>query len=159
MVTGMCTAGGAYIPTMSDEAVIVQDIGFLYLGGPPLVRAATGEVLTAEELGGATVHCSISGCTDYHTNSEEKAMQVIKAVWTKFSIEEILNSEHHNLEEMLLINMQVTRSIVASLNLMPAESGCGPAVEEPLYSDTNEEFSRLLPTSLKEKWPVHHVST
>ena len=72
----MCTAGGAYIPTMSDEAVIVQDIGFLYLGGPPLVRAATGEVLTAEELGGATVHCSISGCTDYHTHSEEEAMQV-----------------------------------------------------------------------------------
>ena len=78
MVTGMCTAGGAYIPTMSDEAVIVQDIGFLYLGGPPLVRAATGEVLTAEELGGATVHCSISGCTDYHTHSEEEAMKVTR---------------------------------------------------------------------------------
>ena len=76
VVTGMCTAGGAYIPTMSDEAVIVQDIGFLYLGGPPLVRAATGEVLTAEELGGARVHCSISGCTDYHTHSEEEAMKV-----------------------------------------------------------------------------------
>lgn len=89
----MCTAGGAYIPTMSDEAVIVQDIGFLYLGGPPLVRAATGEVLTAEELGGATVHCGISGCTDYHTNSEEEAMQVRK-FWKKNSIEEILNSEY-----------------------------------------------------------------
>ena len=84
MVTGMCTAGGAYIPTMSDEAVIVQDIGFLYLGGPPLVRAATGEVLTAEELGGATVHCGISGCTDYHTNSEEEAM-LVRKFWKKFA--------------------------------------------------------------------------
>ena len=123
----MCTAGGAYIPTMSDEAIIVQDIGFLYLGGPPLVRAATGEVLTAEELGGAKVHCSISGCTDYHTHSEEEAMGV-------------------------------ARGIVASLNLTPAERRGLSPVEDPLYRDSNEEFSKLLPTSLEGKWPMHHVS-
>lgn len=123
----MCTAGGAYIPTMSDEAVIVQDIGFVYLGGPPLVRAATGEVLTAEELGGAKVHCSISGCTDYHTFSEEEAMDV-------------------------------TRSIVATLNLKVAGERGRVSTEPPLYSDTSEEFAKLLPTSPDSQLPVYHVS-
>ena len=55
----MCTAGGAYIPTMADEAVIIHRIGTIYLGGPPLVQAATGEIVTAEDLGGATMHCRL----------------------------------------------------------------------------------------------------
>ena len=54
---GNCTAGGAYVPTMADEAVIVHRIGTIFLGGPPLVQAATGEVVSAEDLGGATMHC------------------------------------------------------------------------------------------------------
>ena len=57
VVCGSCTAGGAYVPTMADEAVIVNKSGTIFLGGPPLVQAATGEVVTAEELGGATLHC------------------------------------------------------------------------------------------------------
>ena len=59
IVCGMCTAGGAYIPTMADEAVIIHRIGTIYLGGPPLVQAATGEIVTAEDLGGATMHCRL----------------------------------------------------------------------------------------------------
>jgi acetyl-CoA carboxylase carboxyltransferase component len=59
---GSCTAGGAYVPAMSDETVIVKKQGTIFLGGPPLVKAATGEVVTAEELGGADVHCRQSGC-------------------------------------------------------------------------------------------------
>ena len=55
----MCTAGGAYVPTMADEAVIIHRIGTIYLGGPPLVQAATGEIVSAEELGGATMHCRL----------------------------------------------------------------------------------------------------
>ena len=57
VVVGSCTAGGAYVPTMSDEAIIVHKIGSVFLGGPPLVKAALGETVTTEQLGGATLHC------------------------------------------------------------------------------------------------------
>ena len=62
---GSCTAGGAYVPAMSDESIIVQGQGTIFLGGPPLVKAATGEVVSAEELGGAEVHARISGVADH----------------------------------------------------------------------------------------------
>src|SRR5437867_9070325 len=65
VVMGSCTAGGAYVPAMSDETVIVRGTGTIFIGGPPLVKAATGEIVTAEELGGADVHSRISGVTDY----------------------------------------------------------------------------------------------
>src|SRR5690606_19607252 len=65
VVMGSCTAGGAYIPAMSDHTIIVKEQGTIFLGGPPLVKAATGEDVTAEELGGADVHCRISGVADY----------------------------------------------------------------------------------------------
>ena len=61
VVLGSCTAGGAYVPAMADESVIVKGNGTVFLGGPPLVKAATGEEVTAEELGGATLHCTTSG--------------------------------------------------------------------------------------------------
>src|SRR5699024_6090263 len=64
-VMGSCAAGGAYVPAMSDEAVIVREQGTIFLGGPPLVKAATGEVVTAEELGGGDMHSRISGVTDH----------------------------------------------------------------------------------------------
>lgn len=63
VVLGSCTAGGAYVPAMADETVIVRGNGTIFLGGPPLVKAATGEVVSAEELGGADLHCSRSGVT------------------------------------------------------------------------------------------------
>lgn len=113
VVTGPCTAGGAYIPAMSDEAVIVQDIGSLYIAGPPLVKAATGVQLTSEELGGAKVHCTISGCTDHYAGTEEEAMEI-------------------------------TRGIVASLNLVPQQRRVSP-VEEPLFEGSEEEYSHLIP--------------
>src|SRR5579884_2816095 len=69
-VMGSCTAGGAYVPAMSDEAVIVREQGTIFLGGPPLVRAATGEVVTAEELGGADVHTRISGVADHFADDD-----------------------------------------------------------------------------------------
>src|SRR5207249_2716126 len=65
-VLGSCTAGGAYVPAMSDEAIIVRNQGTIFLAGPPLVKAATGEQVTAEELGGADVHCRISGVADHY---------------------------------------------------------------------------------------------
>ncbi|KAL5021537.1 hypothetical protein ScPMuIL_000692 [Solemya velum] len=76
IVCGSCTAGGAYVPMMADEAVIVHRIGTIFLGGPPLVQAATGEIVTAEELGGATMHCSISGGTDSFAVDEKEAFVI-----------------------------------------------------------------------------------
>src|SRR6202789_2775431 len=74
VVHGSCTAGGAYVPAMSDHAVIVRNQGRIFLGGPPLVRAATGEEIDAESLGGADVHCRRSGVTDYYAESDTHAL-------------------------------------------------------------------------------------
>jgi 3-methylcrotonyl-CoA carboxylase beta subunit len=77
-VMGSCTAGGAYVPAMSDESIIVKDTGTIFLGGPPLVRAATGEVVSAEELGGADVHTRISGVADHYAHSDAEALAILR---------------------------------------------------------------------------------
>ena len=74
VVMGSCTAGGAYVPAMSDEAIIVKGTGTIFLGGPPLVKAATGEEVSAEELGGADVHTRLSGVADYLADDDAHAM-------------------------------------------------------------------------------------
>ncbi|MBU3061398.1 methylcrotonoyl-CoA carboxylase [Nocardia sp. NEAU-G5] len=79
-VLGSCTAGGAYVPAMSDEAVIVRDQGTIFLGGPPLVKAATGEVVTAEELGGGALHSRTSGVTDHLADSDEDALRIVRRI-------------------------------------------------------------------------------
>jgi len=78
VVLGLCTAGGAYIPAMSDEVVIVKGTGSIFLGGPPLVKAATGEDVTADELGGADVHCSVSGVADHYAENEDEALAIAR---------------------------------------------------------------------------------
>jgi acetyl-CoA carboxylase carboxyltransferase component len=80
VVMGSCTAGGAYVPAMSDETVIVKGTGTIFLGGPPLVRAATGEEVTAEELGGADVHARISGVADYFAEDDEHALHLARTI-------------------------------------------------------------------------------
>src|SRR5438552_10547528 len=79
-VMGSCTAGGAYVPAMSDEAVIVKGTGTIFLGGPPLVRAATGEEVTAEELGGADVHTRISGVADHYAEDDYDALAIVRNI-------------------------------------------------------------------------------
>ncbi|MFL5694264.1 MAG: carboxyl transferase domain-containing protein [Ktedonobacteraceae bacterium] len=79
-VMGSCTAGGAYVPAMSDETVIVRGNGTIFLGGPPLVKAATGEEVTAEELGGADVHSRISGVTDHYALNDEHALAICRSI-------------------------------------------------------------------------------
>lgn len=79
-VMGSCTAGGAYIPAMSDEAIIVKEQGTIFLGGPPLVKAATGEDVSAEELGGADVHTRISGVADYFADDDAHALSLVRRV-------------------------------------------------------------------------------
>ncbi|RSM71972.1 methylcrotonoyl-CoA carboxylase [Amycolatopsis sp. WAC 01375] len=79
-VLGSCTAGGAYVPAMSDEAVIVRNQGTIFLGGPPLVKAATGEVVTAEELGGGDVHSRLSGVTDHLAEDDADALRIVRSI-------------------------------------------------------------------------------
>jgi 3-methylcrotonyl-CoA carboxylase beta subunit len=80
VVMGSCTAGGAYVPAMSDESVIVKNQGTIFLGGPPLVKAATGEVVTAEDLGGADVHSRVSGVTDHYANDDAHALAIARRI-------------------------------------------------------------------------------
>jgi 3-methylcrotonyl-CoA carboxylase beta subunit len=79
-VMGSCTAGGAYVPAMSDETVIVRNQGTIFLGGPPLVKAATGEVVTAEELGGGDVHARTSGVIDHLAEDDAHALQILRGI-------------------------------------------------------------------------------
>jgi acetyl-CoA carboxylase carboxyltransferase component len=85
LVLGSCTAGGAYVPAMSDEAVIVKGRGTIFLAGPPLVKAATGEVVTAEELGGADVHTRISGVADHLATDDEHAVEIARDIVGHFT--------------------------------------------------------------------------
>ena len=80
VVMGSCTAGGAYVPAMSDETIIVRGTGTIFLGGPPLVKAATGEDVTAEELGGADVHTRLSGVADYMADDDDHALRLARTV-------------------------------------------------------------------------------
>jgi acetyl-CoA carboxylase carboxyltransferase component len=88
-VMGSCTAGGAYVPAMCDESIIVKEQGTIFLGGPPLVKAATGEEVTAEDLGGADVHCRTSGVTDHYALDDQDAIAITR------NIVQNLNRKHH----------------------------------------------------------------
>jgi 3-methylcrotonyl-CoA carboxylase beta subunit len=85
IVMGSCTAGGAYVPAMSDETVIVKEQGTIFLGGPPLVRAATGEVVTAEDLGGADVHTRVSGVADHFAVNDAHALSIARRIVAGFN--------------------------------------------------------------------------
>src|SRR5581483_10114604 len=80
IVIGSCTAGGAYVPAMSDETIIVKGTGTIFLGGPPLVKAATGEDVSAEDLGGADVHTRLSGVADYLADNDEHALEIARTI-------------------------------------------------------------------------------
>ena len=106
-VLGSCTAGGAYVPAMSDEAIIVRNQGTIFLGGPPLVKAATGEEVTAEELGGADVHCRISGVADHYAQNDADALRIVRDVFRSIPLarrrsRQVAESEdpHHDPEEI-----------------------------------------------------------
>src|SRR5207248_2351114 len=80
VVMGSCTAGGAYVPAMSDETVIVRGTGTIFIGGPPLVKAATGEEVSAEDLGGADVHTRLSGVADYLAENDDHALAITRRI-------------------------------------------------------------------------------
>ena len=94
-VMGSCTAGGAYVPAMSDETVIVRDQGTIFLAGPPLVKAATGEVISAEELGGADTHGRRSGVVDHVANDDEHALEIVRSIVANLNTTKRVETEIH----------------------------------------------------------------
>ena len=102
IVAGPCTAGGAYTPTMSDECIMVNRIGHVFLGGPPLVKAATGEVVSHENLGGATLHTSISGVADYYAKDEEESFAQVRDIISGKSYNLNIHTDGNNILHTLL---------------------------------------------------------
>ncbi|GAB5358346.1 hypothetical protein AAMO2058_000449500 [Amorphochlora amoebiformis] len=100
VVMGSCTAGGAYVPCMADEAVIVKGTGTIFLGGPPLVKAATGEVVTAEDLGGANLHSRTSGVTDHMADSDEHALAITRRIVANLNFQK-LGTSAMNMAEVI----------------------------------------------------------
>ena len=101
VVMGSCTAGGAYVPAMSDETIIVRGTGTIFLGGPPLVKAATGEEVTAEELGGADVHTRLSGVADYLADDDRHALALARTVVSTLNVRKQLPADMTTPEEPL----------------------------------------------------------
>ncbi|XP_053481255.1 methylcrotonoyl-coenzyme A carboxylase 2 [Ictalurus furcatus] len=100
VVCGSCTAGGAYVPTMAEEAVIVHRIGTIFLGGPPLVKAATGEEVTPEDLGGAKLHSEVSGCVDHYAAVESEAYECTRNIISTLNFE-LPEEDNAEMEEPL----------------------------------------------------------
>src|ERR687890_1145394 len=94
-VMGSCTAGGAYVPAMSDESVIVRNQGTIFLGGPPLVKAATGEVVTAEDLGGGDVHARTSGVVDHLADDDAHALAIVRSIVDTLPVVSTGSSDAH----------------------------------------------------------------
>ncbi|MCX6079368.1 MAG: methylcrotonoyl-CoA carboxylase [Chloroflexi bacterium] len=129
-VMGSCTAGGAYVPAMSDEAVIVKGTGTIFLGGPPLVKAATGEDISAEELGGADIHTRKSGVADHFAEDDEHAILILRDI-----VETLQGPQHRNSAWMDKLDLK-------------------PPVD-PLYP--LDEIYGVLPRSFRESYDAHEI--
>ena len=136
VVLGSCTAGGAYVPAMSDETVIVKKNGTIFLAGPPLVKAATGEEVTAEELGGGEMHSKVSGVTDHLAETEQHALEITRDIVANL-----------NIESGRLLN---------SFSSLPnSSSGSSVEFKEPLYPP--EELRGVIPVDQKKPWDVRKI--
>ena len=113
-VMGSCTAGGAYVPAMSDETVIVDGTGTIFLGGPPLVKAATGEDVTAEELGGATVHTQISGVADHFARDDRHALSIVRDIVEHLALPKVATPWERAIPEQPLYPASELGSIVSA---------------------------------------------
>ena len=131
VVMGSCTAGGAYVPAMSDEAIIVKGTGTIFLGGPPLVKAATGEDVSAEELGGADVHTRRSGVADHFAEDDDHALEICRSI----------------VEGLPRRRSAQTPTWMDHLDLIPPE--------DPHYP--GEEICGVLPTSFREVYDVREI--
>jgi len=119
VVMGSCTAGGAYVPAMSDESIIVKGNGTIFLGGPPLVKAATGEVVSAEELGGADVHCRTSGVTDHYATNDAHALAIARRIVSNLNRKKLLQDTQIIPSEEPLYSSQELLGIIPSDSRKP----------------------------------------
>ena len=101
---GSCTAGGAYVPAMSDESIIVKQQGTIFLGGPPLVEAATGEQVSAEDLGGADLHCAQSGVTDHYALDDTHALHIARNVVSNLNRKKVFLTVLHCLPSKIFLS-------------------------------------------------------
>lgn len=129
-VMGMCTAGGAYVPAMSDECVIVKGTGTIYLGGPPLVKASTGEEVTEEELGGAVMHARVSGVVDHLAQNDEEAIKIVRRIIK-------------------------TLGYISNQKRIRHKIGAHESFEEPLYNP--DEVLGIIPPDLRRPFDMREV--
>lgn len=146
-VMGSCTAGGAYVPAMSDETVIVKGTGTIFLGGPPLVKAATGEEVTAEELGGAYVHTHKSGVADHFAEDDEHALEIVRG------IVETLGDGRRKTEDGRWMTVHTLSGAEGSGGAQGRPPSSVP--EEPLYPPN--EIYGVLPRSFREAYDVREI--
>ncbi|EDW08936.1 probable methylcrotonoyl-CoA carboxylase beta chain, mitochondrial [Drosophila mojavensis] len=141
VVMGSCTAGGAYVPAMADESIIVKKQGTIFLAGPPLVKAATGEEVSAEDLGGADLHCKTSGVTDHYAVDDEHALYLARQIVSNL-----------NLDATNAYNEQLQHSSKRNFgSAAPATA----TVEEPLYDPT--ELYGIVGPNLTKSFDVRDV--
>ena len=144
VVMGSCTAGGAYVPAMSDENIIVKGNGTIFLGGPPLVKAATGEDVTAEELGGAQVHCQLSGVTDHFADDDEHALEITRSI-----------VEHLNNKKTIPVKIKAVEE-----PLYPAEELYGILPKDPKVPfDVREVICRIVDGSEFHEFKANYADT
>ncbi|MFC4258994.1 carboxyl transferase domain-containing protein [Marinobacter lacisalsi] len=144
VVLGLCTAGGAYVPAMADESIMVKGQSSIFLAGPPLVKAATGESVSAEELGGADVHCNVSGVADHLTHTEEEALERARRC--------IANLNHQKKNHL------TTRSIRDPLYDPGELHGVVPADLRTPY-DVHEVIARLVDASEFDEFKAGYGTT
>ncbi|GAB4816349.1 hypothetical protein N2152v2_003395 [Parachlorella kessleri] len=144
VVLGSCTAGGAYVPAMADESVIVRGNGTIFLGGPPLVKAATGEDVSAEELGGAELHCTTSGVADHLAESEQHALSLARSIVAN------LNAPSHPLTAPTPWSTAGTAASSAG-----AAGSVGRGWEEPRFSPA--ELRGVVPADPRQPFDVRAV--
>lgn len=141
VVMGSCTAGGAYVPAMADESIIVKQQGTIFLAGPPLVKAATGEEVSAEDLGGADLHCKTSGVTDHYAVDDEHALYLARQ-----AVKNLNFSSSNKYKEDLLSTSNTT------LHFHQLEKA---KVEEPKYDP--KEIYGIVGSTLTKSFDVREV--
>ena len=144
VVMGSCTAGGAYVPAMSDETIIVKEQGTIFLGGPPLVKAATGEVVDAETLGGADVHTSISGVADHFAENDAHALDIARNIVA-----------HLNRKKHITLALQASRE---PLHAASELYGCVPADTRKPF-DIREVIARIVDGSEFQEFKARYGKT
>ena len=145
VVLGSCTAGGAYVPAMSDETIIVKDNGTIFLGGPPLVKAATGEEVSAQDLGGADVHTRLSGVADHFAEDEEDALAMTR------NIIENLHYRGHASEQNVLASAQPYFGAEEIYGILPKDTRKS--------FDVREVIARLVDGSQFQEFKKHYGDT